>query len=111
MADDSEPWQAQVIAVKALSNPDKAQVLNLTELGDNEIRLLTTLAVLGKSLQVDIINDFIITYCALKRSKLRRGEKSLIQSLRSGTARFMQNVQLSRFKRLYSNVQEDDTYA
>lgn len=107
MADDSEPWQAQIIAVKALSKPDKAQVLNLTELGDNEIRLLTVLTVLGKSWQVDIMDDFIVTYCALKRSKLRRGERSLIQALRSGTAKFMQNVQLSRFKRLYSNVQDD----
>ncbi|MCS6768166.1 MAG: hypothetical protein NZ888_06350 [Candidatus Nitrosocaldus sp.] len=108
MTDDNEPWQAQVIAIKALSKPDKQAVLNLTELGENEIKLLTTLSVLGKSLEMDIIEDFVVTYCSLKRSKLRKGEKSVIHALRSSTARFMQNVQLSRFKRLYSNVQEDE---
>ncbi|MEM2698351.1 MAG: hypothetical protein QXF17_03400 [Ignisphaera sp.] len=105
---EDEPWQAQVIAIKALSKPDRQAVLNLTELGENEIRLLTALTVLGKSLKMDIIDDFIVTYCSLKRSKLRKGERSVIQAMRAGTAKFMQNVQLSRFKRLYSNVQEED---
>jgi hypothetical protein len=103
-----EPWGAQILAVKALTEPNEIATYNLTELSLNEIKLLTTLHVLAKGLSLDILDDFIIQYARLKRSYERKGERGVINAIRGAGAKFLQNVQVSRFKRLYSNIKEDE---
>lgn len=99
---------AQILAIKALSEPSDIAVMNLTELSDNEIKLLTVLSTIDKSLDVGILGEFVNRYCMFKRSKERKGERAIINAIRGASARFMQNVQVSRFKRLYSNVKEEE---
>jgi len=72
-----EPWGAQILAIKALTEPNEIATYNLTELSLNEIKLLTTLHVLAKGLSLDILDDFIIQYARLKRSYERKGEREV----------------------------------
>ena len=106
--DEAEPWGAQILAIRALTEPSNIAVLNLTELSLNEIKLLATLHVLAKGLDLRLLDEYIVQYARLKRSYERKGEKGVIAAVRGAGTKFLQNVQVSRFKRLYSNIKEDE---
>ncbi|GIU71959.1 MAG: hypothetical protein KatS3mg003_1438 [Candidatus Nitrosocaldaceae archaeon] len=103
---EDNPWESNTIAIKALTNPNDNEVLNLTELNAGEISLLANLLTLSKALDSELLRDMAINYARLKRSKERKGERALINALGRGMSRLMQNIQMQRYKTIRSNIDE-----
>jgi hypothetical protein len=52
----------------------------------------------------------VVDLAVLKRSRDRKGETSIIKLVRNASMKMMQNVQMSRFKRVISNRDDFTDY-
>jgi hypothetical protein len=107
---DTEPWTSVVLATKALTNPQGNEILTLTELNESEIRYGVQALILADAFKTELLKNVIINLAILKRSRDRRGESSVIKLVRNASMKMMQNVQMSRFKRIMSNREDLSDY-
>ncbi|WP_337863337.1 hypothetical protein [Nitrososphaera sp.] len=106
---DTEPWTSTVLATKALTNPQGNEIFTLTELSESEIRYGVQALILADAFRTDLLKDVVVNLAILKRSRDRKGESSVIKLVRNASMKMMQNVQMSRFKRVMSNRDDDFT--
>lgn len=106
---DTEPWTSTVLATKALTNPQGNEIFTLTELSESEIRYGVQALILADAFKTDLLKDVVVNLAILKRSRDRKGESSVIKLVRNASMKMMQNVQMSRFKRVMSNRDDDLT--
>ena len=106
---NAEPWAAVLLATRALTAPRDDEVFTLSELSENEIRYGVQALILSKFFENELLSGVVINLAVLKRGRDRRGEGAVIKLLRHASARVSQSVQMSRFKRLMTNRDEDFT--
>lgn len=107
---DTEPWTSVVLATKALTNPQGNEIFTLTELNESEIRYSVQALILADAFKTDLLKNVVVNLAILKRSRDRRGESSVIKLVRNASMKMMQNVQMSRFKRVMSNRDDFTDY-
>jgi hypothetical protein len=107
---DTEPWTSVVLATKALTNPQGNEIFTLTELNEGEIRYGVQALILADAFKTDLLKNVVVNLAILKRSRDRRGESSVIKLVRNASMKMMQNVQMSRFKRIMSNREDFTDY-
>ncbi|AIF83859.1 hypothetical protein NTE_01798 [Candidatus Nitrososphaera evergladensis SR1] len=101
-----EAWTAVLDAERAFTNPIEKEVYTLSELDDNEIRFAVQALTVGSAFKTDLMRELVTNLAVLKRSKKRQGERAVISLVRNSTAKIMQTVQQSRFKRVMSNRED-----
>jgi hypothetical protein len=107
---ESEPWTSIVLATKALTNPQENEIFTLSEFTESEIRYAVQALILAESFKTDLLKNVITNLAILKRSRDRKGESSVIKLVRNSAMKMMQNVQMSRFKRVMSNRDDFTDY-
>jgi hypothetical protein len=107
---EAEPWTSILLATKALTNPQENEIFTLSEFTESEIRYAVQALILADSFKTDLLKNVIINLAILKRSRDRKGESSVIKLVRNSAMKMMQNVQMSRFKRVMSNRDDFTDY-
>ncbi|NWG36683.1 hypothetical protein [Nitrososphaera sp.] len=107
---DTEPWTSVVLATRALTNPQGNEIFTLTELNEAEIRYGVQALILADAFKTDLLKNVVVNLAILKRSRDRKGESSVIKLVRNASMKMMQNVQMSRFKRVMSNRDDYTDY-
>lgn len=107
---EAEPWTSIVLATKALTNPQENEILTLSEFTESEIRYAVQALILADSFKTDLLKSVITNLAILKRSRDRKGESSVIKLVRNSAMKMMQNVQMSRYKRVMSNRDDFTDY-
>jgi len=100
---EAEPWTSILLATKALTNPQENEIFTLSEFTESEIRYAVQALILADSFKSDLLKNVITNLAILKRSRDRKGESSVIKLVRNSAMKMMQNVQMSRYKRIMSN--------
>jgi hypothetical protein len=98
--EDKDLFGAQRIAVKMLAMPKGKAVITLSELSDKEIRTLAMLKTIADTIPDPTLKRFIYNYLILKRAKKRSGVKEILSIVAGKAWRILQNVQLSRVKKV-----------
>jgi hypothetical protein len=107
---ETEPWTSTVLATRALTNPQGNEILTLSEFNESEIKYAVQALILSDSFKTELLKDVITNLAILKRSRDRKGESSVIKLVRNASMKMMQNVQMSRFKRIMSNREDLTDY-
>jgi len=107
---EAEPWTSILLATKALTNPQENEILTLSEFTESEIRYAVQALILADSFKTELLKSVITNLAILKRSRDRKGESSVIKLVRNSAMKMMQNVQMSRYKRVMSNRDDFTDY-
>jgi len=98
--EDKDLFGAQRIAVKMLAMPKGKAIITLSELSDREIRTLAMLKTIADTIPDPTLKRFIYNYLILKRAKKRSGVKEILSIVAGKAWRILQNVQLSRIRKV-----------
>ncbi|MEM4847005.1 MAG: hypothetical protein QW794_04525 [Thermosphaera sp.] len=92
---------AQKKAIELLARPRGITKYTLTDLSGGEVRALSMLKAIAEVIPDPILVNFIRNYVVLKRSQARKGVKELIAVAGGRAWRILQNVSLSRLRRIH----------
>jgi len=98
--EDRDLFGAQRMAVKMLAMPKGKAVITLSELSDKEIRTLAMLKTIADTIPDPTLKRFIYNYLILKRARKRGGVKEILSIVAGKAWRILQNVQLSRVRKV-----------
>jgi hypothetical protein len=98
--EDKDLFGAQRIAVKMLTMPRGKAVITLSELSEKEIRTIAMLKTIADTIPDPTLKRFIYNYLLLKRAKKRHGVKEVLSIVAGKAWRILQNVQLSRIRKV-----------
>ncbi len=93
-------------AIELLARPRGITKYTLSDLSGGEIRALATLKAIAEIIPDPILIHFIRNYVILKRSHGRKGVKELIAIAGGRAWRILQNVSLSRLRRVRETEDE-----
>ncbi len=94
-------------AVELLVNPRGLAKYTLTELSGGEVKALATLKAISELIPDPILVNFIKNYVVLKRAHKRKGVKELIAIAGGRAWRILQNINLSRLRRVHETTEEE----
>jgi len=99
---------AQKKAVELLVNPRGLARFTLTELSGGEVKALATLSAISELIPDPILVNFIKKYVILKRAHKRKGVKELIAIAGGRAWRILQNINLSRLRRVHETSETEE---
>jgi len=92
---------AQKKAVELIAIPRGRALYTLTELSSGEVKALASLKTLGELIPDPILVGFVRNYALMKRAAKRKGVKELIAIVGGRAWRILQNINLSRLRRVH----------
>ena len=98
--EDKDLFGAQRIAIRLLALPRGKAVITLSDLSDREIRTLAMLKTVADTIPDPTLKRFIYNYLIMKRAKKRTGVKEILSIVAGKGWRILQNVQLSRIRKV-----------
>ncbi|MEM3937345.1 MAG: hypothetical protein QW373_01990 [Desulfurococcaceae archaeon] len=112
--EDEEFWEglgdditaAQKKAIELLARPRGMTKYTLSDLSSGEVKALSMLKALAEVIPDPILINYIRNYVVLKRSQARKGVKELIAVAGGRAWRILQNVSLSRLRRIHEREDE-----
>ena len=98
---------AQKKAVELIVNPRGLAKYTLTDLSGGEIRALATLKAISELIPDPILVNFIRNYVVFKRAHKRKGVKELIAIAGGRAWKILQNISLSRLRRIHETTESE----
>ena len=95
-------------AIELLVNPKGLAKYTLTELSGGEVRALATLSAISELIPDPILVKFIKKYVIFKRAYKRKGVRELIAIAGGRAWRILQNINLSRLKRVHETSESEE---
>ncbi len=95
-------------AVELLVNPRGLAKYTLTELSGGEVKALATLKAISELIPDPILINFIRNYVIFKRAHKRKGVKELIAIAGGRAWRILQNISLSRMRKVHTTSESDE---
>ncbi len=99
---------AQKKAVELLVNPKGLAKYTLTELSGSEVKALATLKAISELIPDPVLINFIRNYVIFKRAHKRKGVKELIAIAGGRAWRILQNINLSRLRRVHETSETEE---
>ncbi len=95
-------------AIELLVNPRGLAKYTLTELSGGEIKALATLKAISELIPDPILVNFIKNYVVFRRAHKRKGVKELIAIAGGRAWRILQNINLSRLRRVHETTETEE---
>jgi len=95
-------------AIELLVNPRGLAKYTLTELSSGEVKSLATLKAISELIPDPILVNFIRNYVIFKRAHKRKGVKELIAIAGGRAWRILQNINLSRLRRVHETTETEE---
>lgn len=95
-------------AIELLVNPRGLARYTLTELSGGEVKALATLKAISELIPDPILVNFINNYVVFKRAHKRKGVKELIAIAGGRAWRILQNISLSRLRRVHETSENEE---